>query len=208
MLESREVPLSESALLVVDVQDSFKLGARWERRNNRQFEHNVAALVDAYRRAELPVLFFLHSDPDPGFETTSPHYKLMEFLKPKAGEPLFHKTTRNCFTSTALGPYLLEKGVRRVAVTGIQMEQCCETTTRVAADLGYAADFVIDATLTFPIPNLEEPGKELGVEAILERTTYALRGRFARIVTTAKLVSELDEYARSSGQARLARTGS
>ena len=85
----------------------------------------------------------------------------------------------------------MEKNVRRVAITGIQMEQCCETTARIAADLGYAVDFVIDGTMTFPISNSEEPGKELGVEAIEERTKYALRDRFARITTSAALAGEL-----------------
>ena len=72
------------------------------------------------------------------------------------------------------------------------MEQCCETTARVAADLGYAVDFVIDATMTFPIRNWDVPGEELGVEAVEERTVYALRKRFARIVTSATLVRELE----------------
>jgi nicotinamidase-related amidase len=31
-----------------------------------------------------------------------------------------------------------KKGLRAVVITGIQMEQCCETSARVAADLGYA----------------------------------------------------------------------
>jgi nicotinamidase-related amidase len=86
---------------------------------------------------------------------------------------------------------LLERGVRRVIVTGIQTEQCCETTTRVAADLGYAVDFVTEATMTFPIPNLDKPGQVLGVDAVIERTEYALRRRFARITTVAELASEL-----------------
>jgi hypothetical protein len=71
------------------------------------------------------------------------------------------------------------------------MEQCCETTARVAADLGYAVDFVTEATMTFPIPNWDDPGKELGVEEIRERTEYALRRRFARISTVAQLTGEL-----------------
>jgi hypothetical protein len=73
------------------------------------------------------------------------------------------------------------------------MEQCCETTARVAADLGYAVDFVTEATMTFPIPNWDSPGEELGVDAIRERTEYALRRRFARIVTVAQLANELKE---------------
>jgi nicotinamidase-related amidase len=196
MLTTTDVPLTQAALLVVDAQDSFKATPKWERRNNLAFEENVAALIDAFRAAERPVIYFLHSDGDEGFAVDSPFYKLMDFISPLPNEPLIEKTTRNCFTSTNLQSLLLELGVRRLAVTGIQMEQCAETTARVAADLGYAVDFVIDATMTFPIPNWDAPGEELGVAAIEERTTYALRRRFARIVKTSTLVDELSAITR------------
>jgi nicotinamidase-related amidase len=191
MLHSNQVPIAQSALLIIDAQDSFKATPRWERRNNLVFEKNVGALIEAYRAAELPVVFFLHTDNDEGFATDSPFFKLMDFIKPRAGEVVLIKNTRNCFTSTPLQPYLLERGVRRVTIAGIQMEQCCETTARVAADLGYAVDFVSEATMTFPIPNWDNPGQELGVEAIRERTEYALRRRFARIATVTQLTTEL-----------------
>ncbi len=191
MLRSSEVPLTQSALLVIDVQDSFKVGARWERRNNPHFEDNVAALIASYRTAGLPVYFILHTDGDEGFSRTSPHFKLMDFITPLPDEPVVVKETRNCFTSTNLQSLLLHRGVRRLAITGIQMEQCCETTARVAADLGYAVDFVLDGTLTFPIPSNDGSGEELGVEAIEERTVYVLRERFARIVSTEQLMAEI-----------------
>lgn len=191
MLSSNQVRLTESALLVVDAQDSFKLGPRWERRDNLAFEKNVGELIEAYRAASLPVVFFLHTDNDEGFAIGSPLFKLMDFIKTRSDEPVFTKNTRNCFTSTPLQPYLLEKGVRRVAIAGIQMEQCCETSARVAADLGYAVDFVTDATMTFPIPNWDTPAEELSVEAIRERTEYVLRRRFARIVSVSQLTEEL-----------------
>jgi nicotinamidase-related amidase len=165
MLTVNEVPLSQSALIVVDAQDSFKVGPRWARRNNHSFERNVSALIDAYRAAGLPVIFFLHTDSDPGFERDSVHLRLMGFIQPTADEPVMLKDTRNAFTGTTLQARLLAQGVRRLAITGISMEQCCETTTRVAADLGYAVDFVIDATMTFPIPNHDVPGKELAEPA-------------------------------------------
>src|SRR6267142_905669 len=200
MLHSKDVPISQSALLVIDAQESFKLDAKkWERRNNRDFEKNVTQLIEAYRQAKLPVIFFIHTDEDPGFGTDHPLFRLMEFIKPRTDEPLIQKNTRNAFTSTGLSALLLEKDVRRVAITGIQMEQCCETTARVAADLGYAVEFVIDGTMTFPIPNHDKPGEELGVEAIRERTEYALRRRFARITTVNQLQKELKGM-QSSGQ--------
>jgi len=192
MLSTNDIPLSESALLVVDAQDSFKVDPKWERRNNRNFERNVSALIDAYRAAGRPVIFFLHTDSDPGFERDSVHLRLMDFITVREGEPVILKDTRNTFTGTTLQAQLLALGVRRLAITGIQMEQCCETTARVAADLGYAVDFVIDGTMTFPIKNWDVPGEELGVAAVEERTIYALRRRFARIVRTETLVAELE----------------
>jgi len=191
MLTTDAVPLAQSALLVVDAQESFRAAPRWARRSNLAFEANVAALVDAYRAAGRPVLYFLHTDGDPGFEPDSPLLRLMDFLAPRADEPVLLKDTRNCFTSTNLAARLLALGVRRLAVAGIQTEQCCETTARVAADLGYAVDFVLDATLTFPIPDPDVPGAELDVGAVTERTRYALARRFARVVSTTTLVREL-----------------
>ena len=196
MLTSDAVPLTQSALLVIDAQESFTVRPRWARRANHDFEANVSTLVDAYRAAGLPIFYFLHTDGDAEFAIDSPHLRLMDFLSPRPGEPVMLKDTRNCFTSTTLQAKLVGLGVRRLAITGIQLEQCCETTARVAADLGYAVDFVVDATDTFPIPNTDVPGEELGVDAVVERTIYALRGRFARIVSTATLVGELSALAK------------
>jgi nicotinamidase-related amidase len=190
MGNAEEVPIERSALLVVDVQDSFKATPRWRRRSNPAFEGNVERLVRAYRDAGLPVVFFLHTDGDEGFAPPSPWFKLMDFLEPRQGEPVLVKTTRNAFTSTELQSLLAARGVRRLAITGIQTEQCCETTARVATDLGYDVDFVIDATLTFPIAD-PATGEELSTDEIVRRTEFVLRGRFARITGVEPLVREL-----------------
>jgi nicotinamidase-related amidase len=185
--------MDDAALLVIDVQDSFKVGPRWARRSNRAFESNVARLVEAFRSAARPVIFVLHSDSDAAFSVDSPHYRLMDFLIPRLDEPTLHKTTRNCFTSTNLLPMLLQQGVRRVVITGIQTEQCCETSARVAADLGLDVDFVTEATLTFPISENEDgSGRELSTDEIIERTEFALRRRFARIARVDDILRELN----------------
>lgn len=191
MLSSDQVPITQSALLVIDAQKSFKARPSWERRSNLDFEKNTNALIEAYRQAGLPVIFVLHTDQDEHFRAGSPYVALLDEIERRPEEPLIFKTTRNCFTSTGLAALLLEKGVRRIVVTGIQTEQCCETTTRVGADLGFAVDFVTEATMTFPIPNYDVPGEELGVEEIVCRTEYALRRRFAKIATVAGLQAEL-----------------
>src|SRR3974377_752831 len=102
MLYNKKVPITESALLVIDAQDSFKLGGSWARTNNKAFEKNAGRLVELYRQYGLPVIYFLHTDDDPGFERGGPHFKLMDFLSPRSTEPVLHKDTRNVFTSTGL----------------------------------------------------------------------------------------------------------
>ncbi len=190
MSSQAPLPIEQSALLVVDVQDSFKVGSRWSRRNNPEFERNLDRLIRSYRAAGLPVIFILHNDPDPGFRPGDPEVRLMDFLVREEGDPLLLKNTRNSFTSTNLQEILDAEGVRRVVVTGISTEQCCETTTRVAADLGYDVDFVTEATMTFPIAD-PETGGEMSAEEITRRTELVLRGRFARITKVAALEEEL-----------------
>ena len=195
-----EIPIKQSALLVIDVQDSFKAGPRWRRRNNPEFEENVGRLIEGYRSAGLPVFFFLDSDGSEHFRPDSPYFKLMDFVQPKEGEPVLVKTSRNCFTTTNLDQLLRRRDATRVVVTGIKTEQCCETTARVASDLGYAVDFVTEATLTFPIPHPEREEEELTAEEVVRRTEYALRNRFARIATVDAVLKELEGKARSCSE--------
>ena len=176
---------NDIALLVIDIQDSFKISpARWATRNNPAFEENVTKLIGTFREASLPVVWILHNDSDPGFRPGDPEVRLMDFLDRRESEPLLVKNTRNAFTSTDLQQRLDAMGVRKVVVCGISTEQCCETTTRVAADLGYDVDFVTEATRTFPIGTLS-------TEAIVERTEAVLSGRFARIAKVSDVTEEL-----------------
>lgn len=179
------MPPMNNALLVIDIQDSFRISpARWASRNNPRFEENVTELIAAFRDAGRPIVFVLHNDSDPGFRVGDPEVRLMSFLDKRDGDPLIVKNTRNAFTSTDLQARLDALGVKHVTVCGISTEQCCETTTRVAADLGYDVDFVTEATATFPIGTLS-------TDAIVERTEAVLRGRFARIVTVSEIREEM-----------------
>jgi nicotinamidase-related amidase len=72
-------------------------------------------------------------------------------------------------------------GIRRLIISGIRTEQCCETTTRHSSDMGYEVNYVTEATLTFPMT--DRRGKYWSPEEIKARTELVLDDRFARIVT-------------------------
>ena len=176
------------ALIVIDVQESFRQRESWARVSTPDIADRANALVDIARAAGDLVVWVLHTEPGSNtpFDPASGHVRLMDGLVPADGEPTVRKTSVNAFTTTNLGQLLTLRGIRELVVCGIQTEQCCETTTRVAADLGYDVTFVTEATATFPIPHRSGEG-ELGVADIIERTEYALAGRFATISTIAEL---------------------
>jgi nicotinamidase-related amidase len=188
------------ALLVIDIQESFRQRPSWQAVSNPDVAAQANRLVDQARARGDYVVWVLHSEPGSNsvFEVGSGFVRLVDELKAADGEPILTKTSRNAFTTTNLQQLLTERGIRELVVCGIQTEQCCETTTRLAADLGYDVEFVIDATATFPIPHRDAPAGRsieeivadpttLSTDEILRRTEYALAGRFATIRTVDEL---------------------
>lgn len=187
-------------MIVVDVQESFRQRALWRAVNNPEIVERVSDLVAAARAAGDLVVWVLHAEPGTGtvFDPASGHVRLMDGLVPGPGEPVLTKTSHNAFTTTNLHQLLTSRGVREIAVCGIRTEQCCETTARVGSDLGFGVTFVTDATATFPSPHWSAPAdrtveeiladpRTLPAQAMVERTEYALAGRFATIATVAEL---------------------
>lgn len=188
------------ALIVIDVQESFRALPLWETISNPKIALQVDRLVRLARQAGDLVVWVLHCEPGSGdvFDPALGQVRLMEELEPQDQEPLIHKTSHNAFTTTNLQQLLTARGIRELTVCGIRTEQCVETTTRVASDLGYLVTLVIDATATNPIAHRDAPADQsvaellsdprtLGAKEIIERTEYALAGRFATIATVARL---------------------
>jgi nicotinamidase-related amidase len=189
------------ALIVVDLQHSFLERPNWAAVSNPAIVKQANRLVTAARDAGDLVVWVLHTEPGTNsvFDPALGHVRLMAGVEPSGDEPVITKTSINAFTTTNLQQLLTTHGVRRLTVCGIQTEQCCETTTRVAADLGYDVTFVVDATATFPIAHRDAPAGRtldevladpatLGTDEIIRRTEYALAGRFATVRTVDEVV--------------------
>jgi nicotinamidase-related amidase len=96
---------------------------------------------------------------------------------------VFHKRSHSALVGSGLETWLVRAGIRRLIVSGIRTEQCCETTTRHASDAGYQVDYVTEATLTFAMT--DRNGRVWPPAEIKARTELVLDTRFARIVDVA-----------------------
>ncbi|WP_290162869.1 isochorismatase family protein [Microbacterium sp. APC 3901] len=180
-----------TALLVIDAQESFRQRPdEWASTANPDAVGNISRLVDHSREVGDHVVWVTHSEPGSGgvFDPVNGFVRVISDLDPRGDEIAVTKTTVNAFTSTDLEEQLQRLGVGRVIVCGIRTEQCCETTARMASDLGFAVEFVTDATTTSAIEANDRLAAVSGDE-IMRRTESILAARgFATVIRTADRV--------------------
>jgi nicotinamidase-related amidase len=193
------------ALVVIDVQESFRQRPIWQAVSNPDIADDVNALVRAARADGDLVVWVLHAEPGTGdvFDPALGHVHLLPELDRRDDEPLLVKTSVNAFTTTNLAQLLTQQGVGELRVCGIRTEQCVETTTRLGADLGYVMTYVVDATATFPTEHPDAPAgrtvaeiladpRTVPAETIVAHTALVLETRgFATVTTVAELAGTM-----------------
>jgi nicotinamidase-related amidase len=108
-----------------------------------------------------------------------------------AGEPdlLVTKSVNSAFYGTPdLYQWLKANDIDSVAICGIQTNMCCETTARMAGNLGLDTWFILDATHTFA---KEFNGKKISAEELAQTTAVNLSGEFAEILSTEVAISRI-----------------
>jgi nicotinamidase-related amidase len=179
--------LDRTALVVVDVQQGME-DPWWGPRNNPECEANIARLIAAWREAGRPVVFVRHDsvNPDSPLRPGQPGND----VKPIVGgvpDLLVVKRVNSAFYGEPdLHAWLQERGITGVAVTGIQTNFCCETTARMAGNLGYDTLFVLDATHTFDLP--AHGGGTIPADEVARMTASNLQDEFADVVMTVDLL--------------------
>jgi nicotinamidase-related amidase len=180
---------ARAALLVVDVQRGLDDTAHWGERNNPACEHNIAALIERWRGEGRPIVFIRHDSVEPD-SPLAPGLPGNAFKDVVAGEPdlLVRKEVNSAFYGTPdLHAWLQQRGIDEVVICGITTNQCCETTARMAGNLGYRTLFALDATHAFDRPDLD--GGVIPADEIVRVTAANLEGEFATVVSTAALVN-------------------
>ena len=175
----------KTAVLMIDVQQSFTQRPSWSQKGADEFLEHANALIAGARARGIPIVRVFHNNPDAPASDAFAHgnafVRPLDGLAPFEAALTFEKQRHSSLVGTPLAQWLVGNGIRRLIVAGIRTEQCCETTTRHASDEGWEVDFCGDATLTF---DMKTPaGATLTAAQIRERTETVLVDRFATLVT-------------------------
>lgn len=178
-------------LLVIDAQQGFRDTNYWGSSGNPDALSNIEKLVQHFRLKNLPVALVKHNSANPNspLHPGNPGNQLEPFLE-GVREVLIQKSVNSAFYGTPdLQHWLTQRGYRKLVICGITTNYCCETTARMAGNLGYEVDFVLDATDAFDAMTLA--GEPIPASQVMQMTAVNLSGEFARVVNTREILSEL-----------------
>jgi len=173
-----------TALIVIDAQQSFAQRPYFEPAGVPAYLAAQNQLIEGFEAAGLPIVRVFHVQPDATgadpFSLASGLVRPLEGLRDFQAAITVNKTRHSALVGSGLDVWLVSRGIRRLVISGIRTEQCCETTTRHASDLGWDVIYVPEATLTFTM--IQPDGSPLTPAQLRARTATVLDGRFARVL--------------------------
>lgn len=184
---------STTTLIVIDVQKGFRDEEYWGgNRCTPDMEQNITMLLKAFREAHLPIIHVKHdsTDPDSLLHPSNAGNEVEDYAKPLAtnNESLLHKSVNSGFIGTNLEERLRVQNTSTVVIVGLTTNHCCETTARMAGNLGFNVLFVRDAIATF---DCHFEGKTIKADDVHFNSLASLNEEFATIATSKEILEAI-----------------
>lgn len=178
-----------NALIVIDVQNGFEFPL-FGNRNNPQCEDNIRALLSTWRDRNMPVVLVRHDSKYPGspLEPGQPGNELKPGIDGEHSLFVTKSTNSAFYGSPNLEEWLRANHIDAVTICGITTDHCCSTTARMADNLGFAVDFVLDATHTHD--RTLSDGTVVPADEVARINAASLDGEFARVRTTSEVLAD------------------
>ena len=172
--------LSESALIIVDAQNTYRSGVMQLTDIEPALEQ-CARLLARARALNIPVVHIQH-DAGPGtpYDVNAEIGAIIDSLAPAAGEAVVLKNYPNSFVNTDLDARLKAASIKNLVVAGFMTHMCINSTARGAFNLGYGVTVPAAATATRPLPAPD--GSVVSAERLQAAALAALGDLFAVVV--------------------------
>lgn len=172
--------LSESALILVDAQNTYRTGVM-QLSGVEPALDACASLLARARALKVPVIHIQH-DAGPGtpYDIRAEIGAIADKVAPAEGEPVVVKNYPNSFVNTDLDARLKALGVKSLVVVGFMTHMCINSTGRGAFNLGYAVTVPANATATRPLAGPD--GSTVPAATLQAAALAALGDLFAVVV--------------------------
>lgn len=179
-----------AALIVVDVQEGFDDESFMGKRNNPDADRNIESVIKVWEEARRPIVVVQHNSVSAGsvLNPSKPGNALKSYVKNVKPDLAVTKSVNSAFYGTPdLHEWLKSSDIHQIVIVGIQTNMCCETTARMAGNLGYDVIFVPDAMHTFDATGPD--GVVISADEVTRATVASLfDGGFAKIASTENVV--------------------
>ena len=179
-LTSAPTPLSQSALILVDAQNTYRNGVMALTGVEAALDE-CALLLKRARSQKVPVIHIQH-DAGRGspYDVEAPIGAIVDRVAPRDGERVIVKKYPNAFFGTDLDSILKGLGVKNLAIVGFMTHMCINSTARDGFNRGYQITIPGSATATRPLP--APGGGNVTAEALQAASLAALADLFAVVV--------------------------
>jgi nicotinamidase-related amidase len=182
-------------LILIDMQKCMASPAAGSR-NNPQAEDNIARLLQAWRKAEAPVVHVRHISRSATslFAPGQSGVEFQEALTPLAHEHVVEKNIPDAFIHSALERWLRVRDLHELVLVGVSTNNSVEASARTAGNLGFHTVVVLDATFAFAMRDYA--GVQRSADEVHAMSLANLMSDYATIKDTRGVLAELDKAAR------------
>lgn len=179
-LASLPAPLSRSALIMIDCQNTYRTGIMKLAGVEEALER-AAQLLARARSLRIPIVHIMH-DAGPGspYDIRAEIGRIADPVAPAPGEQVIVKNYPNAFMATDLDARLKASGATDLVLAGFMTHMCVNSTARGAFNLGYRPTVVASATATRDLPSIS--GHVVSARTLHEASLAGMADLFAIVV--------------------------
>jgi len=183
-------PMTQTALLIVDMQVGMSWPASGDR-NNPDAEQVIASLLEHWRGKGAPLVHIRHISRTHGspFWPGQPGVEFQPLLSPRSTEHVVEKSVPDAFINTALERWLRVRDISSLLIVGVSTNNSVEATARTAGNLGFKTYVASDATFAFA--KTDYNGVLRSADEVHAMALSNLHGEYATVITSHEAINGL-----------------